>query len=126
MSTEQIPGQMSMTAGEIRDALDRMEAGYPAEPEWTRPLKMIEEAKRIRDLADRLIAEEVAGARSVEHASKRVRLEKAGDAGDSDQARDRLTLVDHGTARDKRMHGWDVIGWVLGISGEAARQRYGR
>lgn len=126
MSTEQIPGQMSMTAGEIRDALDRMEAGYPTDPAWTRPMKMVEEAKRIRDLADRLIAEEVAGARSVEHPSQRVRLDKAGDAGDVDLSRDRLTLVEHGTARDKRMYGWDVIGWVLGISGEAARQRYGR
>lgn len=126
MSTEQIPGQMSMTAGEIRDALDRMEAGYPDDSVWTRPMKAIEEAKRIRDLADRLIAEEVAGARSVEHPSQRVRLDKAGDAGEVEVNRDRLTLVEHGTARDKRMYGWDVIGWVLGISGEAARQRYGR
>lgn len=119
MSTEEIPGQMSMTSGEIRDALERIEAGYPDDVNWVRPLRMIEDAKRIRTLSERLITEQVAQARSIEHPSQRVRLDKSGES-------DGLTLAEHGTARDKRMYGWDVIGWVLGITGEAARQRYGR
>lgn len=123
MSTEQIPGQMSMTAGEIRDALDRIEAGYPDDQQWVRTLRAIEDAKLIRSLSERLIAEQVAEARSIENESHRVRLDKTGEDGTGN---DRLSLVGHGTARDKRMYGWDVIGWVLGISGEAARQRYGR
>jgi hypothetical protein len=121
MSTEQIPGQMSMTAGEIRDALDRIEAGYPEDPQWIRPLHMIEDAKLIRDLADRLISEQVADARTAEHDTMIVRLEQAGD-----DAGDRLALVERGRARGKKMYGWDVIGWILQISGEAARLRYGR
>ena len=122
MSTEQVPGQMSMTAGEIRAALDRIEAGYSTEPAWIRPLLMIEDAKRIRDLTDHLITEQVAGARSAEHDTKIVRLEEVAGTGGSAG----LALVDRGRARGKKMYGWDVIGWILNVSGEAARQRYGQ
>lgn len=126
MSTEQIPGQMSMTASEIRDALDRIEKGYPEDPKWRRPLLMIEDAQLIRDLSERLVTEQVAHARSVEDDAKIVRLVEAGDDSTASLFRARLALTDRGRARGKKMYGWDVIGWILNISGEAARLRYGR
>lgn len=113
MSAEQIQGQTSITAEQIRGLLAAIEDGTDV-AEHLRPLQRIKDARDLVRLAEQLLEETVADARAIPAKRKRAVLE-AGKVQLVDQS-----AADHSPAR----YGWDVIGAVLEISKQRAHKRF--
>lgn len=106
MTTE--PQQPSLTGERIRAILARIE-----DP-TTSPLERIRSAAEVAQASEELIAECVADARQVPGKGRRAAI-RAGKLVAVPKA-----ASDHSAA----LYGWDVIGWVLGVTKQRAHQRY--
>ena len=115
MSADQIQGQGSFTVEQIRRLLEAIETGEADLPEHSRPLQRILDAKDLVRLAEQLLEETVADARSIPAKGKRAIYEDDGSVHLVFQS-----AADHSQAR----YGWDSIGGVLGISKQRAHKRF--
>lgn len=117
MTTETQP---TTTTLEIRDILDRIEAGGDGEHDYDRVADLLGLTIGLRDLAEQLQREIVADVRAVTDHRYRVKPPESTIGRPYVVAR---------RAADRSPHrfGWDFIGWALGGMGKSAMvQRFGQ
>lgn len=120
MSAEQIPGQMTTTAAEIRSALAEVD-NPQTDREIFRPLARIEAAAEMVRLAEQLLREQIADARAMRDPKLRAVMTEVG----------MIEEGPRGKSPTQQVYSWEVIASVLTqagmkMTGERARQIYGR
>ena len=110
----QTQGQGSFTVEQIRKLLEAIETGEADLPEHSRPLQRILDAKDLVGLAEQLLEETVADARSIPAKGKRAIFDEG-----------TVHLIFQSAAdHSKSRYGWDVIGAVLGITKQRAHKKF--